>query len=71
MDVEELVVLSIAIFIVLCFVLVESTEIFLVLLLLCLLASLELAGVFIPREAKRSFQESDLSVAHSFHIHRC
>ncbi len=56
MDVEELVVLSIAIFIVLCFVLVESTEIFLVLLLLCLLASLELAGVFIPREAKGVFK---------------
>jgi len=52
MDVEELIVLSIAIFIVLCFIFVESTEVFLVLLLLCLLASFELAGFFIPKEAK-------------------
>ena len=50
--VKELVILSVAIFIVLCFVLVESTEIFLILLLICLLASLEIAGVFIPKEAK-------------------
>jgi hypothetical protein len=56
MDVDETIVLSIALFIVLCFVLVESTEIFSVLLLLCLLASLELAGVFIPREAKGIFK---------------
>ena len=56
MDVEELIVLSIAIFIVLCFVFVDSTDIFLILLLLCLLTSLELAGVFIPRETKGIFK---------------
>jgi predicted neutral ceramidase superfamily lipid hydrolase len=52
MDVEEIVALSIALFVVLCFVLVESTEIFAVLLLICLAASLQLSGFFIPREAK-------------------
>jgi len=52
MDVEEIVALSIALFVVLCFVLVESTEIFVVLLLICLAASLQLSGFFIPGEAK-------------------
>ncbi len=52
MDVEEIIVLFIAIFTALCFTFVESTEIFLVLLLIFFAATLEIAGVLIPKSSK-------------------
>lgn len=52
MDVEEIIVLSIALFTALCFTFVESTEIFLILLLICLAATFEIAGVLIPKISK-------------------